>query len=330
MTVGDLFPPAANPSTSLGGNVSYFDGDTTTNGLDYGEGLSDRIQVIDLPLQLFWQIAPSLTDLNFMAHARTVSLINKPTNPNVDPPGEPTGNFSLVFGSRFPQSGKKAYAYLISLENLGSFLPIDDGSPPTGKSNADTRLIRLAVLQSWRFFSTSDTAGFTDQAMALNGGLSGTNFNLRIEPSAGSGTVVQNALNKGFVPLNHQLRSGGQTVSWYRGPLAPYKLSGTPLSLPIDSADACSIFDPTTGMFDQSYASAWTIGRMLSLQDKAFSTALYNWKKTAAIALIKQVENEMIAEQFADPGNGDADNNMERPKAKNLQRKILSQLVKPT
>ena len=35
-------------------------------------------------------------------------------------------------------------------------------------------------------------------------------------------------------------------------------------------------------MFDVSYAAAWELGRLLALQDKDFSTGLYQWKRQQA------------------------------------------------
>lgn len=331
LTLGDLFPSSAYSPSTLKGNLSYFQGVADTSDLDYGETTADPIQVIDLPLQLFWQIAPTLADLDFLAHARKVSLITKPTNPKAAKPGEPVGDFSIVFGNRLPQTQKKAYAYLVSLEAMSSYFPTDEGAAPSGMEPNDPRFIRLAVLQHWTFFSTCDTAAFTNQLMTLNGGAAGTDTNLRLEPNANSGVVVKNALNMGYVPLNQLLRTGGKTVSWYRGPLVPYQIPNNRISLPITSADAATIFDPTTGMFDVSYAAAWTLGRMLSLQDTAFSTALYNWKKTVQAATVAAVENELIKEQFGaimqiTSSELEADV-LELSPAKSLQSKLLLHLL---
>lgn len=327
-TMGDLFPTAAYSGSSLGSNLSYFQGATDTSDLDYGEQPTDPIQTIDLPLQLFWQLAPTVDDLKFMAHARSVSLENKPSNPRAAPPGEPVGDFSIVFGNRLPDAQKKAHAYLVSLESLAPYLPTNDGAAPSGMQPNDPRMIRLAVLKHWSFFATSDSSAFTDQVTALNGGPGASNTNLRLEAGANSGVVVKNALQMGYVPMNHQLRTGEQTVSWYRGPLVPYPISETRITIPITSADAAVIFDPTTGMFDESYAAAWNIGRMVALQDTAFSTALYNWKKTVLRKTVEAVENELINEQFGSILQIPlAFPEKELSPAKSLQHKLLQQLL---
>ena len=301
-TVGDLFPVSVNPSSSLGNNYSYFWQATDTSGLEPDESLTDTIQVLDLPLNLFWQIAPTVADLQLTAHVRQVSLVNKPTGQGPDP-GAPTGTFSIVFGTRLPQTQKKAYAYLVSLEELQPFLPTDEqGGAPTGNSFNSNAFIRLAVLTSWTFYSTGETATFVNDLLALNGRDSGgntdaVNTNLRLLYT-GSNPVVQGALNMGYVPLNETLRTAGRTVSWYRGPCLPYLIPTPGISLPIASPDQATAFDPTTGMFDLSYAAAWTLGRMLALQDTAFSTALYNWKKGLLQGVVNAVEDQILEQVF--------------------------------
>ncbi len=111
--------------------------------------------------------------------------------------------------------------------------------------------------------------------------------------------MVKNALKMAYAPMNHALRTGGQTVSWYRGPLTPYAISQSRVKLPIASPDQALAFDPTTGMFDASYAAAWTLGRMLALQDTAFSTALYNWKRGVWHSTVNGVEDDLFDETFA-------------------------------
>ena len=94
------------------------------------------------------------------------------------------------------------------------------------------------------------------------------------------------------------MRTGGQTVSWYRGPLVPYPIPQPRIKFPIASPDQATRFDPTTGMFDSSYAAAWTLGRQLALQNKTFSTALYDWKKGLAQQVVDAIENKILEERL--------------------------------
>lgn len=299
-TIGDLIPTSLNSASTLGDNYSYFFRDTSMPVLELGQTLTTAIQTIDIPLQLFWQTCPSLTDLALLAHVREVSLVSKPTNTGAVA-GEPTGQFSIVFGNRLAQTEKKAYAYLVSLEELQDLLPNSDGTPPSGPFD-NTRFVRLAVLQSWTYFSTGESATFVDQLLALNGraGADDAADTTLTVPYAGSNSVVKNALSMGYVPLDHQLRtpatSAQQTVSWYRGPLVPYDTAPPALELPIASPDQVTIFDPTTGMLDVSYAAAWTLGRQLALQNTAFATALYDWKKGLTQDVVDAIELEILNE----------------------------------
>lgn len=299
-TIGDLFTPALNPDSTLGGNYSYFYNAQNTD-LDPGESLADAIQVLDIPLSFFWQIAPTITDLPLMAHIRQVNLLTKATMPGTNGPGVPLGTYSVVFGNRLPQTGKKTYAYLVSLEELEAFLPNDSGGPQAGNTFSGSASLRLAVLTSWTFYSTGESATFVNQLLSLNGrtdpnGADATNTNLRL-PYSGSNTTIADALEMGFVPLNTNLRTGEKTVSWYRGPLVPYPVEES-LKTPLESADQANRFDPTTGLFDQSYGSAWTIGRMLALQDTGFSTSLYNWKTGLSQQVVDSIENQILNSTF--------------------------------
>lgn len=278
-TVADLLQPPGRYSSS----------DTDIPG--------DPVQFLDIPLALFWQIAPTLEDLKLTAHVRQVSLSNKSTGHCPDPL-EPLGTFSIVVGTRLPQSQKKAHAYLVSLEAMEAILPTDAG-PPAGDPNGS---VRLAVLTHWTFFSTGDAVRFVHRLQSLNGTTPGHDAaitNLRL-PYGGANPIVAAALKMGYVPLDETLRTGENAVSWYRGPLIPYETQKRELSLPISSPDQVTIFDPTTGMLDVSYAAAWTLGRMLALQDKGFSTALYNWKRGLSRQVVDAEENRILSETFDD------------------------------
>ncbi len=325
--IGDLFLSSANPQSTLGTNYSYFYGVTDQSQplstyLDPGDQLTDTVQILDIPLELFFKIAPTINDLSLMAHVRKVSLINKPTMPGISDVGEPEGSFSIVFGNRLPNPMKKTYAYLVSLEEMEDFLPTsEDGGAPDNQDGFTpdiSKLLRLAVLKSWNFYSTGESATFVDQLNALNNAAPpvnhetnadlAANTNLRLTCPEAAIPIVKAALGMGYVPLNHNLRAAeytsgvftiDRTVSWYRGPLAPYQIDKAAINLPIPSPDKATIFDPTTGMLDVSYAAAWTLGRQMALQDTSFSTALYNWKKGVSQDVLNSVENSVLSESFS-------------------------------
>lgn len=99
-------------------------------------------------------------------------------------------------------------------------------------------------------------------------------------PQTGN-TKADKLLENGFVPLPHQLRKGGHTVSWYRSPLATVIPTQEidPEAFPVHSADELMRYDQKIGMLDVSYSVAWELGRLLMLKNKLASVALWEWKR---------------------------------------------------
>jgi hypothetical protein len=298
--LGDLFPTEVYPDSTLNEKTTYtyFSGATDAKGLETGQSFTDAVQLIDLPLQLFTTIAPTLADLELTAHVRQVSVENKPMALGAQPPDDPIGTFAIVIGNRLPQQNKQSHAYLVSLESLQDYLPATGDGGTTAKSGlVMANSLRLAVLQHWTFNTKGETAAFVGLVSQLNGRTGSgdaTNTNLRLVV-AGAQAPVSTALAGGYVPLNHGLRTGETTVSWYRGPLSPIdRARAGPDPLPVSSPDQVLVFDPTTGMFDASLAAAWTIGRLVALQDQSYSTSLYAWKKGQAQSVVDAVERQII------------------------------------
>lgn len=320
--IGDLFSKDVNSESTLGQNYSYFfkvkdNTKPLQSYMDPGDKLGDGIDVLDIPLPLFWKIAPTLEDLKVMAHVRKVSLLNKPTMAGISDVGEREGSFSIVFGNRLPNPGKKNFACLVSLEQLQDFLPTnEEGGEPVNKDGFKpdkNKMLRLAVLKSWNFYSVGESATFVNALNKLNNAAPPVNdkvnedlkanTNLRLEVADNALPLVKNILSMGYTPLNHDLRAAesengvikkNKTVSWYRGPLVPYAISKPAVALPVASPDQATIFDPSTGMFDVSYSAAWTLGRQMALQDTGFSTALYNWKKGMTQEVINKAESQLL------------------------------------
>jgi hypothetical protein len=314
--LGDLFPPAAHLASTPGQDYySYFTAASDTTRLEAGETVSDHVQTIDIPLKLFADIAPTLADLSLTAHVRQVAVENKPVPLGATPSAEPVGTFAIVIGNRLPQRNKRSHAYLVSLEGLEDFLPgTGDGGATANASLVMSRPLRLAVLQHWTFTSkdgaggatkdgtgstTKDgTGSFVGMLAALNHGGADANTNLRLTVS-GASQPVSAALNAGYVPLDHDLRTGETTVSWYRGPLSPIDRARGGPALPVSSPDQVLAFDPTTGMFDASLAAAWTIGRLAALQDQSYAVSLYRWKKSQAQDVVDRAERKVIDDALA-------------------------------
>jgi hypothetical protein len=103
-------------------------------------------------------------------------------------------------------------------------------------------------------------------------------------------TIALTRLQNGYVPLSYATYTGEETFAWYRGPLAPVVTQnflettavGSPDNLEVpQNTSAAMIFDPATGLFDQSYAVAFQTGRSLALASLPFSTNLLQWRRDA-------------------------------------------------
>jgi hypothetical protein len=293
-TVQEFFKGA-----SLGSGMSYFDG-LPVDCLDYGETVTDSCMAIDIPLALFRAIAPSVEDLKMLAHSRTVSIHNQELDLSGGGNGlSPEDDFSVVFGNRLPRAGLRCTVHLVSLEGLEEYLP--GGSQSTAPI-PDGKFIRLVSLKSWSFTAVDREGSSLFVELLKNLNADSRVNTLRLDTMSSSAEdpdaagTVQTALDMGYVALDHGLRGGGNTVSWYRGPLLPYAKEGTVLTGPITSPDAATRYDPSTGILDISYAAAWQLGRLVALQDKTFSTALYLWKRENEKMLAARIEQKVVAD----------------------------------
>jgi hypothetical protein len=277
--VADFFQP------QLGACLSCFGSARPVDALDYGESVEDPCFALDMPLELFRAVAPSLEDLKLLAHVRSMIVENQEMCPGDDGTDEEGVGYSVVIGNRLPVPERKTYAYLVSLEGLGSWLP--------GGGNAGDGTIRLIVLKSWSYSAVDQDKPGADFVKILKG----LDVDVLSKKPAGSAedaaadAQIKQALALGYVPLAHDMRGGSLTVSWYRGPLQPNP-HDRELLLPITSADKATRYDPDSGLLDVSYSAAWQIGRLLALQDKTYSSALYSWKR--------ELEQQLVAEAAGD------------------------------
>lgn len=236
--------------------------------------LAQRLLAVDLPQSVFSTITPTITDLPFLAHARLVNTDGKEIlgiNAN--------GYYSLAVGNRLPKSGAINTVFLVSLEGQGA--NIRGGSTtPSGK------LVRVCVLASWSFTARPARGDFLQILQNVSVDL----LQFPHAPFEGTltreETIAQMALEIGYVPLFNNTRSAEATTSWYRGPGSPTATNLDPLA-PYQFADQVIRYDPGpddnsvpgTGLFDQSYACAWQIGRLLGLSDAAFARQLFDWHR---------------------------------------------------
>lgn len=258
-----------------------------------GDHDDDAVAVIDVPAAVLSAVLPSLDELDLLAHVRD----------GADKDDKALGVAKAVVScNRLARAGATSIAHLVSVEGYYD----DKGSDWP----AEAAMIRLVSLQSWRFSCVSDQHTF--QAL-LKKSLSGT---LRLPRLAGQTAATQDAeayFTRGCAPLPHAMRQGNTSVSWYHGPLVPgpnhlMRRPAVPnageqrltLDLPARSGDQLVLYDDDIGMFDVSYACAWQIGRLLTLQNRRVALDLFRWKRSHAQA-IKDVEAQLDHLPFSAP-----------------------------
>jgi hypothetical protein len=277
LTLNDLINPPAG---------TYFPPLT----LEPGQQDTDPVTVIDVPVSIFNAIVPSVNDLAWLAHVRTVDVSHKVTIGDRPAPG----TMSVVIGNRLPPEGMNTTCFLVSFEDYGPVLPADDGTPSTETGNY--QLMRIVVLYNWTFMAKTEGESFAQYLEAVNVAPAGLQqfFDTSISSGdANADAAVQNIINMGYSGLPHLLRNGDNTVSWYRGPLLPY---GTQpfIQLPFGDADQLMRYDPGSGMFDVSYAAAWQLGRLLALNDRNFALAFFRWRTTHTNGALTQLEQDTL------------------------------------
>lgn len=260
-----------------------------------GESDADPVTVIDVPVALFAAVAPTAEDLGWLAHVRRVDVHARPAGD-----GPPRSDFGVVMGNRLGLPGQATTAVLVSLEGWGPYLPGADGTPSSHlPEQAET--VRLVVLHHWTYSAVDQQQTFEGLLTAVSTSPSGVQLPMD-GPATGDASVdalVADAGAMGYTAMDHALVNGDPTVSWYRGPLLPL---GTPrfVAPPYAAASPLLRYDPTTGMFDVTYAAAWSLGRLLALRDNAFATALYRWKLAHARSAVAALETALLDETLGD------------------------------
>ncbi|MFF8784523.1 hypothetical protein [Streptomyces sp. NPDC015125] len=271
-TVAELLTPAA---------------DVLTPAIDPAEVSADLLQAtcqsVDVPADVFTALAPGLPELSHLAHVRrgedqeTAVRATRPSLRDDGPPDDDDPELhSVVVGNRFPSVGGGQYvAHLVSLDGFRPYV--------AGDTTPD-RPLRLVSLYSWSFQSLPDRAahfGPLVENLSAPGAADPANLSLRIPPGDTTGES-RDRLTDGYTPLSYRLSSGEQTFAWYRGPFSPVVPQPLPDTVTHSaSADARLIYLPEHGIFDASYAAAWTLGRTIALADAGFAPALIHWRRTA-------------------------------------------------
>ena len=267
----------------------------------HGEDPKQKVKVLEIPYELFCHVAPSKENIDYLAHVREI------TGPNNE-----VSKVSVITSPRLP-SGKCQYnAYLVSLDGYLNFLPSNtDSNQPLGDTNPPDKsnTLRCVVFKSWTFFTSERDQNFANVCENLNTGFTSPialQFPYKAPAQSQSEHLedtdpLENTFKLGYVAMQHHLREGGETVSFYRGPLAtatfPLDASIDP-SVPAKEPDKLLRYNPNTGVFDASYAAAWQAGQMVSLSNKEVAAAQWQIAETARQTRAIKAQRKMIIDKL--------------------------------
>lgn len=243
---------------------------------------SEICAYIQIPVDVFKDIAPRLDELRFLSHCRQINTSDKAAlglNQH--------GLFSVAVANRFPErpapgeKPRKSIVHLVSVEGFDDYL-VD---APAFAGNTSVTMLSLA---SWTFQCLPDNSEdfrglFESIVTAESAGPEQTW--LRLPPTDGPSTTAAETeastrLSDGFAPLSFHTRTGEQSFGWYRGPLTPVFTTALDQSAgPFSSSDAALIYDKAFGVFDFSLAAGWQMGLSLALADRKFGQDLMAFRR---------------------------------------------------
>ena len=230
--------------------------------------LGTSMNSIRVTTDVFTAVMPRLVELSSLSHVRQIDADSQAV-----PATGVEDIFSIVMANRFPNSesegggqlGATNYVHLVSLEGLQGWL-VDQPVWPEG-----AKFVQMASLAAWRFVSIPQPGQtFEDLATALvRAGIPDREALLLRIPA----TFPR--LSEGFTALSYHTLPGPDTFAWYRGPFVPFPAQPLPAGIDVyrHSAQAI-IYDQADGVFDNSYAAAFNIGRLTALADPVFLDAL--------------------------------------------------------
>ncbi|WP_051822987.1 hypothetical protein [Streptomyces sp. NRRL S-1448] len=256
-------------------------------------------QTLDVPAPVFTAVVPREGELRHLTHVRYVR-----TAPQRNRDGEKftEGEYAIVAANRFPRADGSYVAHLVSLEGFAGHLD---------ELDARYTHVRLCSLHRWSFTtSTKDAfdAGALLTALAAPGRDDGEKLALRLPPAkAGSSNPsdaeksARRRLELGYVPVRYRLPSGETSFAWYRGPCTPVKAPVVPVvggDEPHTTADHALIYEAAHGVFDVSYAAAWTLGRTLALRDPEYTEEISRARRelgNLAVRMMAMAEDPSLA-----------------------------------
>lgn len=255
---------------------------------------------VTLPKVLFSALVPYEDDLCLLAHGKGVSLDYKVTDETVNDDW-----FATVVTNRFclmPIDKTHAISHTAMLVSLEGFETCLKDAEQREKALSEYDAVRMIVLTSWHFSMAKPLFDFGSVFTNLDAGMMETPYTYkRKKGKKKENEELKMMCKQGYYPMNHHMRDGSQTVSWYQSPLIPYFEPQTAFTCS-QFADQLLCYDPERSLFDVRYASAWQIGKSMGLADRGFAQKLFEWRMTNQNALKSALYHQSLL-HYVNTGN---------------------------
>lgn len=205
------------------------------------------------------KICPKVTELGLLTH------INIHTGADAN---DIHSERSIIMANRLPQKGKKHIVHLVSLERGFQ--------------------LEMVSLYRWEFVCQADAPKSFHQLETVGLG----DLQLKVQHKA-----YDAQFKKGFIPMKHHILDGSQTVSWYHSPLVPQFKNGDMRVVKRDPKKQQHHhdflqWDIKTEKLVVSYAAAWQLGRLLTLQNQEVAQQLFFYKRRVKLYEQQQAEQQ--------------------------------------
>ena len=261
-----------------------------------------KAQVLDILKAGSADLTP-LKAQKMLAHVRQINTIGFP-----DAGVEEEGYYSVVISSMTGNlkriSPSTHVVHLVSLEHLDATL-----NDVKFQSAELPDRIGLVSLFSWIYTCLPASISFPDTMAALGVGaqplkppqqtLDDLEAKATGTPAHGSTPAVPpdpiaaalyERLNAGYTIARWRTATGEETVAFNRSPLVPVRTQEVPTpaagtasrpwpALSMTGKDYL-VFDARVGIMDATYASAWSLGKLMAISDSTFNAALMRFRST--------------------------------------------------
>ncbi|GHC60023.1 hypothetical protein [Streptomyces cinnamoneus] len=254
-------------------------GDVLAPDITLGEEVPPELRdstcaTVDVPSDVFAGLVPRRADLPHLCHVRKVTDRH---SARVRRAGEEleAGDYAVVVANRFPRTAGRYAAHLVSLEGFARHL---DGTRPAQS------VVRMVSLRAWSFEAMPDAkAHFARLIRHMADDPAGLGLRLRPRAAGTGPAAATERLDLGYVPVAHALPSAEHTFAWYRGPFTPVVAQAVPVpdGGHFRHADEALVYLTDTGVFDVSYAAAFTLGRTLALSDATLAATVSAFRARA-------------------------------------------------